>query len=503
MVGKRIAAVKLLEKQLDMIKYFFLFAMTIIGTGVMGQSEMSVFTATGRAGASTTFVTDYQSLGINPSNLGWSTISDKKVAFGLLEGGYSIYSDALPKSDLVSSLKQGETAFTYDEKVQAANQFATAGVAANVDVAWLGFSIQPNEQLGGFAFGVKDRFNWHSKFGQNLSEIIFLGFNADYFTELILSTGDTILNSDSLPADTMALIEKGISLVPQLLSELLDDSRISMAWYREYNLSYGRKIIGNDNMAIYGGIGLKYISGIAILEVGASGGVLDAYSAISPGLGIDYGDSAQAVNPSTIENSGLLPNSVGRGFGIDLGMSLIIKEKLKLGLSFNDLGSITWDGNVYEGLDDPLVDLTSPGLNNYNLFGELQNLAGDSGLFKWSGATEKKVKLPTHIRAGASFKPIDQFEVGIDVVVPVNDVAGNYGDPLFSAGLDVIPLPWIRLSTGITIGGNYGFNLPAGVVLLIGEGTWEAGLASRDILTLFSQTSPTISMTMGLLRFRF
>ena len=153
-----------------MLKYFFLFVMTIIGTGVMGQSEMSAFTATGRAGASTTFVTDYQSLGINPSNLGWSTISDKKIAFGLLEGGYSIYSDALPKSDLVSSLKQGETAFTYDEKVQAANQFATAGVAANVDVAWLGFSIQPNEQLGGFAFGVKDRFNWHSKFGQNLSE---------------------------------------------------------------------------------------------------------------------------------------------------------------------------------------------------------------------------------------------------------------------------------------------------------------------------------------------
>ena len=124
-------------------------------------------------------------------------------------------------------------------------------------------------------------------------------------------------------------------------------------------------------------------------------------------------------------------------------------------------------------------------------------------MFKWSGSAEKKVALPTHLRAGVSFKPIEKFEIGIDLIIPTNDVAGSYGKPVFSVGMDVTPLPWLRLSTGITTGGNYGFNLPAGVVLLIGEGTWEAGLASRDIITFFAKDSPTLSMTMGLLRFRF
>ena len=133
-----------------MVKYFFFFALASISFIAFGQSEMSVFTATGRAGASTTFVTDYQSLGINPSNLGWTFASDKKISLGLLEGGYSIYSEALLKSDLANSLKEGETDFTYDEKVQAAKQFSSTGVAANIDLEWIAFSIHPNEKIGGF-----------------------------------------------------------------------------------------------------------------------------------------------------------------------------------------------------------------------------------------------------------------------------------------------------------------------------------------------------------------
>jgi len=41
----------------------------LISTLALGQGEGSVFSSTGR-GVSTTFATDYQSLGINPANLG-------------------------------------------------------------------------------------------------------------------------------------------------------------------------------------------------------------------------------------------------------------------------------------------------------------------------------------------------------------------------------------------------------------------------------------------------
>ncbi|MBL4753145.1 MAG: hypothetical protein JKY52_06065 [Flavobacteriales bacterium] len=102
----------------------------ITGSLVFAQSEISAFTATGRAGAATTFVTDYQATGINPANLGWKPTKDKKIALGFLEGGYSIFSEALVKSDLVSSFKSGNTKFTNEEKIQAGKDFTEAGFTA-------------------------------------------------------------------------------------------------------------------------------------------------------------------------------------------------------------------------------------------------------------------------------------------------------------------------------------------------------------------------------------
>lgn len=467
------------------------------------QSEMSAFTATGRAGAASTFVTDYQAMGINPSNLGWAPKDDKIISFGLLEGAYSFYSEALIKSELIGSLKKGNTDFTYDEKISAAQDFTESGLAANFDVTWIALGVQPKKELGGFAFGIRERFQWYSKFSEIMSEILFRGYNAPYFTNLILTTGDTIINSANLPQDTLELIEKGINLLPKLFSEILGESELSMSWYREYNFSYGRILLGNENMALYGGVGFKYLSGMAIMDAKVEGGELEAFSAITPALEIEYGDSAKANNPSSVEDEGLLPKSIGSGMGIDLGVSIVLGEKLKIGLAINDIGSITWDGNVYQAGDETLIDLASPGFNSYNLVEQAQEILGDSGLFKWNGVVEKKISLPTHLRAGASFKASDKFEVGFDIVIPANTVAGNYEKSLIAIGFDIIPIPWLRLSSGLSTGGNYGYNLPLGVVLMLSEGAWEIGVASRDAFTFFNETRPNLSLSTGFLRFRF
>lgn len=83
------------------MKKILLFTGLGICLTMNGQIEMSVFTSTGRAGASTTFVTDYQSTGINPANLGWKPRwEDKKITFSLLEGAYSLYSQPLTKPEV-------------------------------------------------------------------------------------------------------------------------------------------------------------------------------------------------------------------------------------------------------------------------------------------------------------------------------------------------------------------------------------------------------------------
>ena len=56
------------------MKNTLLIVLVLSSFNVFGQIENSSFTATGR-GAATTFVTDYQALGINPANLG--------MAFGI------------------------------------------------------------------------------------------------------------------------------------------------------------------------------------------------------------------------------------------------------------------------------------------------------------------------------------------------------------------------------------------------------------------------------------
>jgi hypothetical protein len=63
-------------------------------------------------------------------------------------------------------------------------------------------------------------------------------------------------------------------------------------------------------------------------------------------------------------------------------------------------------------------------------------------------------------------------------------------------------MPWLQLSAGLMTGGNADTKLPVGVTFIAGAGTWEAGIASRDMITYFSQRNPTLSLSLGFLRFR-
>ena len=77
------------------MKNVILILLVLSSFNLFSQIEYSSFTATGRGGA-TTFVTDYQALGINPANLGWHLeFEEKKFAMGFNEFTYSIHSGAL------------------------------------------------------------------------------------------------------------------------------------------------------------------------------------------------------------------------------------------------------------------------------------------------------------------------------------------------------------------------------------------------------------------------
>jgi hypothetical protein len=476
--------------------------MLVLGTRAYAQTEMSAFTTTGRA-AATTFVTDYQSVGINPSNLGWKwRFENKHLAFGLAEGSYSIYSDALTRDDMRDRVINVDFDFTEAEKEEAGRAFANAGATLNADVMLVGACFA-TEELGGFGFQVRDRAQWTSEFGPVMAELLFEGYRADYFDLLVLVTGDTITNYANMSPDSLALIAAGLAADPQLLGSVLNGSKVAFSWYREFNLSYGRRIARTANMDLFAGVGVKYLLGIGIIDVQAENNVLDGFSSLSPDLDVNYGSAAN-TNPSrvTARNS-LLPQAVGKGFGLDLGLSAIIKEKWKVGAAVTNIGSILWDGNVYTANDGFLTELASDGLDNYNFFSGIDDFVTNGGLLEWQGAQERRVPLPTNARIGVGRLLGSIAEVGIDVVVPMNDEPGNYDKAVIGMGGDVRPIKWLQLSAGLVTGGDYDTKVPVGVTFIAGNGTWEAGVASRDAITFFAQKKPTVSLSLGFLRFRF
>lgn len=71
-----------------------------------------------------------------------------------------------------------------------------------------------------------------------------------------------------------------------------------------------------------------------------------------------------------------------------------------------------------------------------------------------------------------------------------------------AVGGDVRPAPWVQLSAGVVAGSDQRTKLPAGITFNIAKGTWEFGVASRDIIRSFSPTAPTLSLAIGFLLFR-
>lgn len=474
---------------------------SLAAPNLFAQAEMSVFNSTGRA-AATTFVMDYQAVGINPANLGWQwRQTGKRVAIGLLEGSYSVHSRAITRSDIRHRLLNTEFQFSEAEKEAAGRQFADAGIMANVDLMLFGASVT-TQKAGGFAFQMRDRIQVSSRFGPLTAELAFTGYRSDYFDLLVLATGDTVTNYANMSQDSLALVVLGVASQPQLLSRVLDGSHLRASWYREFNFSYGRHLVRNDGLEIDMGFGLKYLLGIGIVDILAKDGKASGFTALSSSFGIDPQSGERRDGAPPIGGSMAFPKPAGTGFGVDLGLSMIIKERWRFGASVCNIGSITWKGNNYTASDGSLIDLATSGLENYNIINGIEDFVTNSGFLEWQTGQRTKRPLPTTARFGIGLSVGKKLDVGAEVVAPLNNEPGNLESTLFGLGGDIRPMSWLQLSTGVSTGGGYGFKVPVGITFIVGKGTWEAGFASRDVVTFFTQPSPTLSLSMGFLRFR-
>lgn len=492
-----------------------LFTLLFLASNILlwSQTEYIAYPASGR-GVASTFVTDYHALGVNPANLGWQQYPGKKFTTGSSEFGFSLYSSALSKQDLRDNIwgvvKSGSLdTLSREEKIQTANDIAGSDMNFNMNYNAFGFSYQ-SPKFGGIAFSVRTTASWSSNFNSNLSELLFEGKFASYFDSLSYYNGTdtvTIANDGNMSADSSSNVISGQASVPLNLSELMDGSYLRLSWNREYHIGYGRKILDLDsNFTLYAGVGAKYIQGIGFFDFSAENGQLKLISSMSPGFNIDYGAAALS-NPSAItasNASSFFRSSVGEGWGLDFGVNVTLFKKLHLAASVTNIGQMTYYGNVYEGTDTLLVSYSSDGLSDMNVSQSLPEMLEESGLIKINGRESYTVKLPGTLRLGGSLELGKFAHVGLDLVAPFNDVPGSIDGFAWGVGGDVyLAKRILALSAGLTGGGGYDTQIPIGVNVRLKGGTYEFGVASKDMITFFTENSPTLSVAFGFARIRF
>ncbi len=349
-----------------------------------------------------------------------------------------------------------------------------------------------------------------SKLNDQFSDLIFRGKTAAYFDSLSYFNGmDTVMiaNSGTISRDSAGNVISGQASIPLKLSELLNDSYIQLSLNREYHIGYGRRILHIDSVfTLRAGVGARYIQGIAVMNLSATEeGGLQMYSAFSPGFGLDYG-AAAAGNPSALPQTGaeFFKSPVGTGYGLDFGVNATFFNKLHVGASVTNIGEMTYTGNLYTVTDTLLVSYSQDGLDNIDFSQAPAELLEEAGLLTIRGETERKVKLPGQLRLGASIELGKFIHLGGELIAPFNNVPGNIEEFAYGIGGDLKLFGGrVILMTGISGGGSYDTQLPIGVNFVLGNGSYEFGIASRDAITFFTENSPTLSTAFGFARFRF
>ena len=457
------------------------------------QSEMSVYSATGRAGVATTFVTDYQAIGINPANLGYGRLNDgKKITFGLFEFAGNLYHEGLSNKDFYKYGVNYKDINTLD-KITAAKKFASNTISMNFDFTLFGISFQ-DEKFGGIAVSIRESFRLYNKLTSTASDYAFRGATSSSFDSLILSNGNTVVNDPnqySLYTSLGDTIKAGKTNTPFSLGKIIGNSKIKQHWYRDYCVSYGRKIYDNKGIQLYTGIGVKYVAGYNYIDIESDGTAIKGKVALNPLT--DPLNTLGTSSPSLVGNKTY--QSIGRGYGLDFGITLMVKQKYKFGIAATNIGSVNYTKNVYSIQDSAITTV------NYN---EKEGFKGIGDIVKWQGEKKLTVKLPAMLRAGASMNLFDyKMELGIDAIIPLNDAPGNFNNLLVAIGGDYKILKTIKVSSGFNIGGNTSkkFNLPIGITFSL-KNTLEFGIASRDVLSYFITTGNSYSLAAGILRWR-
>ena len=217
---------------------------------------------------------------------------------------------------------------------------------------------------------------------------------------------------------------------------------------------------------------------------------------------MDYGSLTTNPSFNLKTGSGLQP--VGKGHGFDLGLAAEVGKAVRLGLALTDLGHMTWTGNLLTANDQKLKRLKSEGIGSYNFIKEAAEIfaSGTDSLFQYQTGQERRADLPTKLRAGAGVRISEYFEAGLDVTLPLNNVAGNLPSPFVGRRprlqARALGAPEQRPDRRRGLWSERAVGLHPSP-----PRSTKPVISTRDVVGLLTSEHPYLSVAGGFLRFKF
>lgn len=182
-------------------------------------------------------------------------------------------------------------------------------------------------------------------------------------------------------------------------------------------------------------------------------------------------------------------NSGRLGWGMDLGVAAVFKEKWTVGLSVaNSFGSISWQNDVSR----------EEGLFTADSVSVVTDFEEDFTDSTWTTELSSySTRMPPVLKIGAVYRE-GRMLVAADYRQGFSENAFTGTNPQFSLGTEWAGISWLPLRAGVTLGGRTGFGSSFGFGIRPGCFVLDLAIMSRGGITPASSKGVAIAIDLGL-----
>ncbi len=285
--------------------------------------------------------------------------------------------------------------------------------------------------------------------GSLSADVIALGISWYNFAFIISGRGSSDL---LLPKDPIQALFFGNEINDTILVSGSDGEAFASV---DFDLSYGRLILKKKDQELYAGAGVRFIRGLVYQRMKEASGEIFTLETGVNGEGNFLIQSAGG----------------GKGYGVDLGISMKYKENWSFGLSFIDLLSrMKWN----KRMEEKGYQVTIDSLLAENF--DTDSLVLDKSYTRSIGSFS--THMPVLLQAGVSYQ-LKRTLLAFDLKHSLTRGTGDIQKLSASIGVEYRLSHWFDVRGGISLGKNEGITIAQGLGINRGVYRLDLGIANQ------------------------